>query len=413
MAKSLTVKQIEALKNPSRRVELPDGITVGLYLVVQPSGRKSWAVRFRARGKTKKLTLGTYPHITLSAAREMARAALTSVAEGKDPSKKADPSDRAAMTVAYAVDDFLKRYVAAHNRSSTARETSRLLQKELVVPFGDRNLTSLTRRDVADRLDNIVDRGAQIGANRTLAAMRRFFNWCIERDYLQTSPCGRIKAPAVERSRERVLADREISLIWEASSRIGWPFGHFIKLLILTAQRRSEVAGMRRIEVDWAARLWKIPAERSKNLQPHEVPLSEISAALLRSAPVVDGDAGLVFTTTGRSVISGYSKAKWRVDQEILALLKERAEAVDVKPLPNWTFHDLRRTAATGMARAGVAQQVIEKVLNHTSGSLSGVAGIYNRHAFTAEKREALELWSKCILGLTDPVAAAGEEGKG
>jgi hypothetical protein len=257
MAKPLTVKQIEALKIPVRRVEIPDGITVGLYLVMQPTGRKSWAVRFRMGGKSKKHTLGAYPQINLSAARELARTALAAVAEGRDPSGKIAERESPAVsiTVSRAVDDFLKRYVNANNRSSTGKETSRLLTKELLAPFGDRDLMSVTRRDVADRLDSIVDRGAQIGANRTLAAMRRFFNWCVERDYLDASPCARIKAPAVERTRERVLSDWEIALIWEASGRIGWPFGHFIKLLILTAQRRSEVAGMRRLELDEAKEL--------------------------------------------------------------------------------------------------------------------------------------------------------------
>ncbi|TAX36496.1 tyrosine-type recombinase/integrase [Rhizobium leguminosarum] len=404
MSKALTIKQIEALKNPARRVELPDGITVGLYLVMQPSGRKSWAVRFRMGGKSKKYTLGHYPQITLSAAREMARTALASVAEGRDPSSKVAQRESrvTSITVSQAVDDFLKRYVNANNRSTTGQETSRLLRKELLAQFSDRDLTSITRRDLADRLDTIVDRGAQIGANRTLAAMRRFFNWCVERDYLEVSPCARIKAPAVERTRERVLSDSEIEVILEASCRIGWPFGHFIKLLILTAQRRSEVAGMRRLELDQANGLWRIPAERSKNLQPHEVPLSEASLAVLASIPSIEGSEEFVFTTTGRSTISGYSKAKKRLDKEIENILKERtAQQVDVKPLPDWTFHDLRRTAATGMARAGVAQQVIEKVLNHTSGSLAGVAGIYNRHAFTSEKREALAVWSRHVLTLT------------
>jgi integrase len=143
------------------------------------------------------------------------------------------------------------------------------------------------------------------------------------------------------------------------------------------------------------------------------VPLSEASLALLASIPSIEGRGEFVFTTTGSSTISGYSKAKKRVDREIETILRERsAQQINAKPLLAWTYHDLRRTAATGMARAGVAQQVIEKVLNHTSGSLAGVAGIYNRHAFTSEKREALVLWSKHILTVTaTAVLSSAEQG--
>ncbi|WP_029871037.1 tyrosine-type recombinase/integrase [Rhizobium leguminosarum] len=402
MPKSLTVKFIEALKNPATRVEMPDGLTVGLYLIVQPSGRKSWAVRYRFQGKSRKYTLGAYPALSLSLARDLARSLLTAVAEGKDPSRGPVQGDgpTTVVTVSQALEDFLKRYVTANNRSSTARETRRLLEKELGAPLGDRDIASIVRSDITDRLDGISDRGAYIGANRTLAAMRRFFNWCVERDYVHASPCDRLKAPSVEKTRERVLADEEIALIWEASERIGWPFGQFVKLLLLTGQRRSEVAGMRRQELDWNRSLWTIPAPRSKNLQPHEVPLSVSARAVLASIHPVDSDEGLIFSTTGKSPISGYSKAKKRVDNAVQTILKERANGREANRLPSWAFHDLRRTAATGMARAGVAQQVIEKVLNHTSGSLAGVAGIYNRHAFNSEKREALEIWSQHVVNL-------------
>ncbi|MBY3420342.1 tyrosine-type recombinase/integrase [Rhizobium laguerreae] len=402
MPKSLTVKFIEALKNPATRAEIPDGLTVGLYLIVQPSGRKSWAVRYRFQGKSRKYTLGAYPALSLSFARDLARSLLTAVAEGKDPSRGPVQGDgpTTVVTVSQALEDFFKRYVTANNRSSTARETRRLLEKELGAPLGDRDIVSIVRSDITDQLDEISDRGAHIGANRTLAAMRRFFNWCVERDYVHASPCDRLKAPSVEKTRERVLADDEIALIWEASERIGWPFGQFVKLLLLTGQRRSEVAGMRRQELDWNRSLWTIPAPRSKNLQPHEVPLSVSAREVLASIHPVDSDEGLIFSTTGKSPISGYSKAKKRVDNAIQAILKERDGRNEAYCLPSWAFHDLRRTVATGMARAGVAQQVIEKVLNHTSGSLAGVAGIYNRHAFNSEKREALELWSQHVVNL-------------
>ncbi|MEH6717679.1 MAG: tyrosine-type recombinase/integrase [Aurantimonas endophytica] len=412
MAKALTAKQIEAIKGGAARQELPDRLLPGLYLVVQTSGAKSWAIRYRAHGRPKKLTLGTWPALDLSSARNLARGVLRAVAEGGDPAsekkaarltEKGEP-DYQRDLVETVVAEFIQRHVRPNNRSSTAKETERLLSKEVLSAWRGRRIQDITKRDVLDLLDRIVDRGAEISANRTLAAMRRMFNWCIDRGILDVSPCDRVRAPTVERPRDRVLSDEEIRLVWAASEKIGWPFGPMVQLLILTAQRRGEVAGLRWTEIDFDRKLWTIPKERSKNGLAHDVPLSSAAINVLHSAPVIASDSGFVFTTTGRSVVSGNSRAKSRLDgaiREAVAAQKVSDAARTTADLQPWTIHDIRRTAATGMAKLGVSLPVVEKLLNHSSGSFAGVAGVYQRHSFGDEKRAAVEAWGSYVGSLS------------
>jgi integrase len=236
------------------------------------------------------------------------------------------------------------------------------------------------------------------------------FAWAASRDILAVSPCAGVSPPTTEQSRDRVLADGELRLIWQGADAIGWPFGPMVQTLILTLQRRDEVADMSRPELKAQDRLWVIPRDRVKNGQEHEVPLSPAAWALLEGLPII-GRRGLVFTVTSTTPVSGFSRAKVRLDAEILKLQRadaiERGEcAADVQPLPHWTLHDLRRTGATGMARLGINLPVIEKILNHTSGSFRGVAGVYQRHSFAEEKRRALESWSNFVFGLVNPEPA-------
>src|SRR5829696_5978562 len=195
MAKALTVKQIESLRADTARREVPDGLLAGLYLVVQPSGAKSWAVRYRTAGVPRKLTLGQWPGIDLGSARDLARRALVAVAEGRDPAgekKSAKLSlvnaERASRDlVESVVAEFIERHVKANNRPSTAKEMIRLLNANVLPPWKGRRIQEITRRDVIDLLDRMIDRGAAVGANRTLAATRRMFNWAIERCIVEHS----------------------------------------------------------------------------------------------------------------------------------------------------------------------------------------------------------------------------------
>ena len=279
---------------------------------------------------------------------------------------------------------FIERYAKANTKEQTWRESERLLATHVLPLWRACSVQEIARRDVVELMDAIVDRGAPVSANRTLAVIRRMFAWLVERGVLVTNPCTDVKAPTAEKSRDRVLTDDELAAVFRACESLNEPFGALIKLLALTAQRRDEVGQMSWREVDLNARMWTIPKERAKNGIAHDVPLSEASVTVLAGIRRITGSRGLVFTTTGETPVSGFSKMKKRLDMA-------------VPNAPPWVLHDLRRTAASGMARLGITLPVVEKVLNHTSGSFGGVAGIYQRHHFADEKRSALEVWSRHV----------------
>jgi integrase len=236
-------------------------------------------------------------------------------------------------------------------------------------------------------------------ANRVFAYVRKFFNWCVSRDLIAASPCAGVRPPTPEQDRDRVLSDEEVRVLCLAAETLGWPFGPFVTMLLLTAQRLNEVAGMRWSELDLAAALWTLPAGRAKNGQAHHVPLSVPAVNLIRTLPRLAG-SDMVFTTTGTTPISGFGRAKRRLDAAMLAILrheaKERGENPEaIKGLPDWRFHDIRRTATTGMAQLGVAPHVADRILNHVQGAIRGVAAVYNRHTYLTERRQALDLWAE------------------
>jgi integrase len=228
-----------------------------------------------------------------------------------------------------------------------------------------------------------------VTANRVLACVRKLFAWAASRDIIATSPCAGVKPPTPETARDRVLGDGELRDIWSACDRVGWPFGPMVKLLMLTAQRRDEVAEMRWTEIDFENLTWMLARERVKNDQMHAVPLSDTVLKILEALPHIKGDADFVFTTTGCNPIAGFSRAKERLDD---AIAESRGAALE-----HGTFHDLRRTAASGMARLGINLPVIEKVLNHSSGSFAGIVGVYQRYNFSDEKKVALDTWGKFV----------------
>jgi len=325
------------MKPGATRREIPDGYIAGLFFILQPSGRASWAVRYRVGRRTRKLTLGAYPGIDLKSARELARTALVKVAGGEDPAadKKVAraaarlPADRGLVEKVVA--SFVERYAKANTRERSWRETQRILEKEVVGAWKGRGLSQVTRADVHDLLDGIVDRGSPIQANRVLIALRGLCAWAVERDIITVSPCEKIKAPSQERSRDRVLTEDELRAVWKACDTIGWPFGPLIKLLILTGQRRAEVAEIRWSEVDLDSRTWTLPKERVKTNVQNAVPLSDPAVAILASLPRIKGKGGdFVFTTTGEAPVAGFSASKKRLTE---ALVKA-ADTICAEPLP-------------------------------------------------------------------------------
>jgi integrase len=399
---SKTLQALERKPPPATRQEIADAHLPGLYLVRQPSGAMSWAVRYRFSGKSRKATLGPYPALGLADARKAAGAALRSVEEGHDfgAEKVAEKIARRAPQpspdrdlVRVVVDEFLRRAVQGKNRSAPLTEA--IFRNHVLPTWGDRKVQSITRRDVIELTDAIVDRGEPYAANRVFAHVRRLFNWCVSRSIVEASPCTGLKPPGNETARDRVLFDDEVRLFWKATEAIGQPFGPMFRLLLLTGQRREEVASMRFAEIEGTE--WTIPADRAKNGRPNVVPLSAEAIAVLASVQRIAGRPGYVFTTTGQSSVSGFSKAKARVDEAMQKLARQDDEDAE---LPPWRLHDLRRTAATGMARLRIQPHVIEAVLNHQSGQVSGIAAVYNRFEYRDEKAAALAAWGRFVADL-------------
>ncbi|MFI0846422.1 tyrosine-type recombinase/integrase [Mesorhizobium sp. IMUNJ 23232] len=420
MASALTVKAVENLKAGAARQEIPDGALPGLYLVIQSSGSKSWALRYRFEGKPKKLTIGPVlfkrdgedvdgvlplgQSMTLVEARRAARESLQAIGEGRDPgAAKKEIKAVAIMTAAVVADDkdtvekrgalFIERVCKPKNK--TWQEAERHFKTDINPAFGSKNVRDVTKADVLDLIDAIVDRGSPVSANRVLATLKTFFGWLEGRDVISTNPTAKVAKPTEETSRDRKLTDDEVRLFWEATAGLGYPFTPMFRLMLLTGQRRQEVAGM--LFGELSGDQWLIPAERTKNGNEHLVPLPPMATAIIEKLPRI-GKAGYAFTTTGKTPASGFSRAKERLDTAMLAILKKQAVEAGQDPdevsVTAWRLHDLRRTAASGMASLRIDTAVIEKSLNHISGTFAGVAGVYNRFAYLPEKTAALAAWA-------------------
>ncbi len=400
----LSDRLVASLKASDKQQEIADSLMPGLQLRIMPSGVKSWAVRYRINGKQRRLSLGKYPAISLATARDLARQAMKETAKGTDvQAVKVEKRKAGIDTVQGAAQEFIERHAKAHNR--TWQETDRILHKYMVPAWGCRRLEDIARKDVISLIDGIHAR-APVMANRVLAHVRKFFNWCVGRDLIPHSPAAGVVPPAKERKRDRILTDAEIRAFWRASEIDGYPFGHAFRLLLATGQRRDEVLSMRWSEIDLKAKVWELPGERTKNGKPHRVPLGPLALAILNSCPRFKdrrgNDVDLVFPAQGNfaAPASGISKAKERIETAVLT-------ALEVDTLPRWTLHDLRRTFASGCRRAGVALDVVEKLLNHTGGSFAGVVGVYQLHDYETEKRDAMERWHRLLGEITGTKKAA------
>ena len=392
-----------------KRSEYWDAVIPGFGLRVTDAGGKSFFLRTRSGSEQLRMSW-SYPAASLEAARAAAKAVLADIATGIDPKvKRAEAEREAARAKANTVDEvcalFVERYAKPKNRSW--KETDRILKLDVIPRWSGRPIEKIKKRDIIDLLDALVDRGSPTMANRVLACVRKLFGWCVERGIIEHSPVTGIKAPSRETSRDRVLLDGELKEVWQAAAVLDWPFGPFTQLLILTAQRRDEVAGMAWSEIDFDHALWTIPKERAKNGLAHEVPLSRPALDILSSLPRM---GSLIFTTTGKTAVSGFSKAKASIDTKVLksrqkALTDAGADPKTASPIADWTFHDLRRTATTGMAQLGVPPHIADKILNHKTGSIQGVAAVYNRHGYLEERRHALEGWAAHVGRLLSPVA--------
>jgi integrase len=375
--RTLTEKFIENIKANGARQEFCDPYLKGFGLRVSKMGAKTFYVRLRYRGKIERHTIGTYPSFSLAEAKAKASEIIAHAEKGT-----LHNVSEQKLTIKEAYDRFIQLYAKVHNKD-WAGSDSRL--KKFMAEHGNMNLVDLHRRDIIAFLDKLVADGTPTQANRARAALSRFLNWCVERTYIEHSPCQGTAKPAKDISRDRFLYEHEILKFYAACQSFGYPFGPLLQILLLTAQRRGEVSEMRWSELDLKNKTWTIPKERAKNGKAHIVPLSIPVVEILEKIPrFLHSD--FVFTTTGKTAVSGHGKYKYRLDK--------------ILGVDNWVFHDLRRTAASGMARLEVPPYVVEKILNHISGTFSGVLGVYNQYGYDREKREALNKWADYVIGL-------------
>jgi integrase len=377
----LTAKTIETLP-PARdkRYEVRDALLPGLLLRVSASGSKVFYISKRVDQRVRRIKVGTWPILSLHDARELARMILRSIELGEYDREAPEEDEVRTPTLGEVIPQFIELY--AKPRTRDWRGSERVLEK--FSSLYDRPIDQIRRSDIVRVLDSLVAEGTPTRANRALAAIKKLMNWCIDRGTVETSPVAHLKMPTKEVARERVLGSGELRLCWEMAEAEGFPFGPCVQLLMLTGQRRGEVSEMRWSELDLDNAIWTIPGRRTKNGSTHVVPLSPLAMQIIRSVPrYLNSD--FVFTTTGRTPISGFGR------------LKDRLDAAFGPDAEDWRIHDLRRTVATKIAMLRIGPQIIEAIQNQKSGIVSGVALKYNRHAYQDEKREALELWAERV----------------
>ncbi|MCK1409547.1 site-specific integrase [Bradyrhizobium sp. 76] len=427
MAKSLTAAAVNKFCKGAVRREIPDGGCQGLYLIIQPSGAKSWALRYRRPDKRPaKLVLGPVVelakgateeppviggHLTLAGARSLVAKLQHQIAQGRDPaaihfaekdSARATFADRLKNTF----DNSAREFIEQHARKKTRRwhEQARLLgfrpDDLLLIPNGlasrwaKRPVVEIDGFDIHSIVDETRHSGApglrrrseaptEARARAMFSVLSKMFRWLVQHRRLLQNPCVGVHRPDTPKSRDRVLSDPEIIVFWEAADAEPTVFAAPLKLLLLTGCRLNEVAGMQLSELNSDQSTWIIPGGRTKNGRAHSVPLSQFAQTILQGALEQRGSNELAFSTTNKSPVSGWSKVKRRLDHRM--------------KVADWRLHDLRRTTATGMADIGIQPHIVEAALNHISGTKSGVAGVYNRALYAAEKKVALECWAKHV----------------
>jgi integrase len=405
MTRALTLRTIEAVKPGKARTEIADGAITGLYLIVQPSGAKSWAVRYRMHGRPTKLTLGRFPALGLGAARDGAKETLRLVSEGKDPTSdkvtlarlQRLPKAQGHRTFEAVLDRFLASQRVKGRRTVDTMQA--ILNREALPYWRGRPIDTITPADVAERIESIVNRGHPVAARAFRAWVSKLFSYAVRVAHLRPdNPARATENPvnAKERQRKRRLDDRELGLVWKVAGALGHPFGAAVQLLILTGQRRDEVCAAPWREFNLANRQWIIAPARAKNGVEHLVPLSDAARDLVAGRPKIEGEGGFLFTTNGTTPIRGYSKWKTRLDAAVAGLNGG-------KPIAPWVLHDLRRTLASGWARLGIRSEVTERALNHTSGTFGGIVGVYQLHGFENERAEAMETWARHVLSIAEP----------
>ena len=361
---------------------------------------KAWSVLYRRQldGQRRRCTLGQYPQVSLADARAKALDVLARVARGEDPaSDRVRPITGRPRTFG----ELAERYIARHaDRSKrSARQDRQMLAKDILPYLKNTPLDAIKRADIAELIEKVVARGAPIQANRTFEIVRGLYNWALGAGLVETTPCLGLKAPSQEQSRERTLSKDEIRRFWHGlpDASMAWDTAQILRLCLVTGQRVSEVAGAPKAELDFAEHEWRLPGDRVKNRNAHVVPLSPLAEELFREAIARHPSSPFLFPSRiTKEPITG---------QAVARAVKRSLEALG---LGDVTPHDLRRTCATEMAKLGIPRLVVDKVLNHVSADRSTIAGVYDRHSYGGEKRQALEAWAQHLLTIIGQAADGG-----
>jgi integrase len=387
MAKKLTDVGIRNLKPAQARREVADGGCTGLYLLVQPNNKRSWAVRYRYHGRPCKLTLGSLPPLTLAEARKLATEALHGLARDIDPATvkrhaKQAETERARDTIERLAALYLDQHARKKTREVSWKAVEGTFTREVLPRWGTRLASDISRKDVKE-LIRAIAKDRPIMANRAQSHLGRFFKWLVHEDYVVGSPAVGIERPAKENARERSLSDDEVRVFWKATDTLSGPFGDIYKLLLLSGARRQEVAEMEWRELDLERRVWTLPSQRSKNGLPNMLPLSPLAWDIIERQPHI---SDYVF---GRAR-SGFHQVKQKLDAAM-----QTAEP--------WVTHDLRRTARSLLGRARVASDIAELCLGHL---LVGMRKVYDKHDYIDEKRAAFVALEREIDLIINPQAA-------
>lgn len=365
----------------------------GLGVRLTAKGTRTFIAQWTDPATRRKMRepVGVWGSLTIDQARDAARARLGEVAKGIDVKaerrkrREADEQARAeaALTLDGLIDDWSDLHLV-HRRPRYAAEAKRAL-RSVFAHLLNRPAARITRTEAVNTLDRLAKAGKAAMAGRSMAYARACFRWAEKRGKVPRNPFADLPISAGATERDRVLSDDELAAVWEAAGGMAYPFGPFVKLLILTLARREEVAAMRWSEIAPDLTRWTIPASRMKNGKPHDIHLPEAAQDVLRSVPRVEG-VDYVFTTTGKTPVSGISKAKARLD--------ELAKVTD------WRLHDLRRTGVSSLAAMGFDSIVADMLLAHKPGKLRGVAAVYQRHDFAPERARALDAWVAHVGGV-------------
>lgn len=378
------------LKTAKAQEEYADALVRGLRVRVTLAGHKSFSVYYRnAQGKQRRLSLGVYPEMGLAAARGAARDVLQQVAGGADPAHKGTTNERAPERIETLVERHLLD-LGRRVRKGTLDDLRSCWRRVLLPELGGMEPKEVRRRDVRQIVERLAAGPHPHASNFALGALRQFFGWCVTHDLIDASPVAGVEALVPNGERDRVLSDDELARLWRAAGELGYPFGPIVRLLILTGQRRDELGRLRRCEL--VADRIELSAERTKSGRRHDVPLSRLALAVLDGLPRFQEGDFLFSTTYGRTPVSGWTRAKERLDR--------------LSGVTDWRIHDIRRTVASGLARDGVPPQVISAVLNHSPKAIMGVTAIYNRFRYDAEKRSALDAWASRVGALATERAA-------